>query len=275
MRAVGEGTSVMSAQVHAQAAHEPVRIMTIDTLDLRLEPHPWAFSAERSADIDAHFQRRRAATPALWNGWVLLLHSHRIDEDGDRRRLSGSFIETNYAAFLAWQDWGCPPAGVVNGFALGALRSADGALLMGVMGPQTANVGQIYFPGGTPDPSDVAADGRVDLAANVMRELAEETGLTTADVAPQRGWTLCAVGARLALIKELRSGLPAAALRDRIGRHLAADPTAELGGIYIARGPADIDPMMPRFMQAYLRDYWSAERMRGDGGTAKHGEITG
>lgn len=226
----------------------------IDTIDLRLDPRPWAFADRHRAEIAAHFARRRAITPALWNGRVLLMHRHAII-DGV---LTGSFLQVDYAAFLAWQDWGHPAEGVLNTFALGALRSADGALLLGIMGPHTANAGSIYFPGGTPDPSDVSADGRVDLVANVMRELAEETGLTADDLVPQRGWTLCISGARMALIKELQSDLPAAALRQRIERHLATEATAELAAIYVARGPADIHPRMPEFMRRFLRHYWSA-----------------
>ena len=59
---------------------------------------------------------------------------------------------------------------------MGALRASDGAYLLGVMGPQTVNAGKIYFPAGVPDLDDIVGD-RVDLARNVRREVAEETGL--------------------------------------------------------------------------------------------------
>jgi 8-oxo-dGTP pyrophosphatase MutT (NUDIX family) len=252
----------MSMRDASDAALSSDGVITIDAIDLRLDPHPWAFAERHRAEIDAHFARRRAKTPALWNGRVLLMRRHTIAGGV----LTGSFLEVDYAAFLAWQDWGHPAEGVVNTFALGALRSADGALLMGIMGPQTANAGSIYFPGGTPDPSDVTADGRVDLAANVMRELAEETGLTADDLVPQSGWTLCVSDARLALIKELRSDLAERELRQRVERHLAAEAAPELAGIYVARSPADIHPRMPEFMQRFLRHYWSAPKRHDDEG---------
>ena len=60
-------------------------------------------------------------------------------------RLSGTCFVAEYKAFLAWRDLG-RPGEARNIFALSALRSADGAYLLGEMAPWTANAGQIYFP---------------------------------------------------------------------------------------------------------------------------------
>ena len=84
--------------------------------------------------------------------------------------LRGQYLETDFASFIAWRDWDFPDATVKNCFALGALRGSDGAFLLGVMGPHTMNAGRIYFPGGTPDPSDIA-EGKVDLEGSVRRLL--------------------------------------------------------------------------------------------------------
>jgi len=39
------------------------------------------------------------------------------------------------------------------------VQSADGAFLLGVMGDHTFNAGHIYFPCGTPDPSETKPYG--------------------------------------------------------------------------------------------------------------------
>ena len=74
-----------------------------------------------------------------------------------------------------------------NGFGMGALRCSDGAFALGEMGQQNANAGRIYFPSGTPDPSDVS-DGTLDIAGSVAREIEEETGLTPADYRADPHW---------------------------------------------------------------------------------------
>jgi 8-oxo-dGTP pyrophosphatase MutT (NUDIX family) len=112
----------------------------------------------------------------MFNGRVLLLRRGAI-ADGT---LSGAYLETDFASFIAWRDWGFPDKTMRNCFPMAALRSSDGAYLLGVMGGHTATAGQVYFPAGTPDPNDIVGES-VDLEAGVMRELAEETGLGPAD----------------------------------------------------------------------------------------------
>jgi 8-oxo-dGTP pyrophosphatase MutT (NUDIX family) len=228
-----------------------IRVVPLDSLDLQFAPRPWRFAEERRADVEAHFVSLKREKPDLWNGRVMMLHDWTLS-DGTLR---GVFLETDFASMLAWRDWGAPDDTVRNCFAQGALRSADGAFLLGVMGAHTANAGRIYFPSGTPDPDDVAG-GRVDLAGSVMRELAEETGLSAADVAPDAGWHAVLAGMRIALMKTLRSAEPAEALRGRILANLARQETPELADIRVVRGPADLDPMMPSFIAAYLSEMW-------------------
>ena len=225
-----------------------IPIIPLERLALRLARAPWAFAAERRAEIDAHFETLRHAKPALWNGRVLLLRSGEIADGA----LSGTCVETDFASFIAWRDWGFPDKTMRNCFAMAALRAADGAFVCGVMAPHTASGGHVYFPAGTPDPDDIAGD-TIDLERGVMRELTEETGLTAADVTVAPGWTATPLGQRIALMKLMQSREAAEPLRARILEFLAAQAQPELSDILIIRGVADLDPMMPPYVAAYLR----------------------
>jgi hypothetical protein len=228
------------------------RVERIERLDLAYAPRPWPFSQTRRAEIDAHFARRKAARPALWNGQVLVLYEHAIDGAVFR----GSYLKTDYASFISWIDWGNPETGVRDCFSQGALRSADGAFLLGVMGPHTAQAGKIYFPAGTPDLSDVK-DDTVDLTASVWREVAEETGLTASDVEAEAGWHTVFAGAQIAHLKIMQAREDAVALRERIMAFLVQQNPPELADIRIVRGPADLDPMMLPFVAGFLREQWA------------------
>jgi hypothetical protein len=231
------------------------QVIAIERLELRFAPRPWPFAERRRAEIAAHFAERQRQKPALFNGTVLVLGEHAIAGAGFR----GSCLPVDYASFLAWNDWGRPEEGVRDCFAQGALRSADGAFLIGVMGPHTANAGKIYFPSGTPDPSDVRGD-TVDLDMSVWREVAEETGLTRSDLTCDTGWHTVLAGPQIAHIKIMQSRGSAQALRARIKGFLAQQSPPELSDIRVVRGPADIDLMMPPFVTAFFKAVWSAKR---------------
>ena len=119
------------------------------------------------------------------------------------------------------------------------------------MAPHTSAGGDIYFPAGTPDLDDVV-DGAVDLAGSVIREVAEETGLGTGDFTEHEGWHCAIDGPRIALMKVLQAHETADVLRRRILDHLARDAMPEFADIRIVRSPRDFDPMMPRFVTAFL-----------------------
>jgi 8-oxo-dGTP pyrophosphatase MutT (NUDIX family) len=240
------------AQAIPHAETSAIPVVTIERLELTFAPRPWLFATERRAEIDAHFARRKLKTPALWNGRVLMLHEHAIVH----AVLRGAFLETDFASYIAWRDWGFPDATVRNCFALGALRASDGGYLLGVMGQHTVSAGHIYFPGGVPDETDVVGD-RVDLTGNLMREISEETGLTPADVGAEPGWLAVIESARIALVKVLDVAGTAEDARARILANLARQDEPELADIRIVRGPADFDAAMPRFVTAYLAHVWS------------------
>ena len=223
------------------------RIEAVAALDFRLETGVWDFAAERAAEIAAHWEKRRAEQPSLFNGRVLMLTRHAV-EGGVLR---GAFVETAFADFLAWRALGFPASNALNGFAMAALRGSDGAFLLGEMSAHTASAGAVYFPAGTPDRHDVFGE-TVDLDASARRELAEETGLSSDEAEIEPGWFVVHAPGRLACLKPMRLRVPAEAARARIEAWLAQDPQPEFSRIHVVRDPQDFTPAMPEFVRAYM-----------------------
>jgi 8-oxo-dGTP pyrophosphatase MutT (NUDIX family) len=229
-----------------------ISVVPLDDVTFAFAPREWPFAQERRAEIAAHFAAQQAQTPALWNGRILLVNEWSVAAGAMR----GTYFATDFADFLAWRDWDFPDRSVINCFAMGAIRTADGAFVLGVMGSHTANSGKIYFPAGTPEPDDVVGQ-QVDLMGNIAREVAEETGLTESDFKPEPGWTAVLDGRRLALIRVLQAHASAGQLETRVRAYLASEERPELDDIRIVRSRADFDPMMPPFIVAYLEQAFS------------------
>ncbi|HWK94487.1 MAG TPA: NUDIX hydrolase [Pseudolabrys sp.] len=232
---------------------DSARVVHVDRLELTLEPQPWAFADANRRDIDALFAEMRKKKPALFNGRVLLMHRSEIADGA----LSGGFMEADYASFTFWIASGRPAAGIYDCFGAAAVMSSDNAFLLGEMGAHTFNAGQVYFPCGTPDLSDLVGR-RVDFDLSVRRELKEETGLDAGELADEPGWTLVIDGDLISAIKTMRSPLPAEMLRAEMLKHLARTRQPELADIKIMRGPKDFSPAMRSFARIYLANRFAA-----------------
>ena len=159
----------------------------------------------------------------------------------------------DFAAFLAWRDFGFPASGVRNGFGMAALQGADGAFVLGEMAAHTANAGRVYFPSGTPDLNDVRDGAVVDIEGSIARELSEETGLDPPALTIEPGVTVIHDAHRVCMLKRYRAAETAAALAARIAATLATQTLAELAGVHVVRTDRDITPAMPPFVALYLR----------------------
>lgn len=233
--------------MNVAASLPALSIRRADRLDLTFQPWDWPFARERRAEIDAHFAVAQGANGALWNGRVLLLR----DPQDHAGHFSARYFETDFASFLAWRDWGCPDKAVFNGFGMGALRGSDGVFVLGEMAAHTANHGRIYFPSGTPDPSDLRGD-RVDMAESVAREVEEEAGLVPADYRAADHWHCVRTGQWIAFMQVLDVAAPAEELRRRILQNLAAQSQPELSAIHLVRDHRDFTDAMPLFITGYI-----------------------
>lgn len=231
-----------------------LEILEVDRLECRFVDHHWGFAKERSDMIERHWEERRRANPALYDGLVLLACrvSRAIGEDG-ARILRMSLFETRFSRFIVWRDLGWPDKSVYNCFSMPAVRAHDGAYLLGEMGPSHSYAGQLYFPCGTPDPSDIVADGCVDLAGSLVRELAEETGLDAAEARGAATWTVIFDRQNVACIKRLDFDAPSQALAAKVRAFLAAERAPELADAHMISSPEALsDARLPPFMVAYL-----------------------
>jgi len=225
-------------------------ITRVATLDVRCVERAWPWADANAAAIEAFWHEAKAKQPKLFDGPVFMFADTRIE----RETFRAVCFETRFSRLLYAKRHGFPDPNVTNGFAMGALRAADGAFLLGVMGRETANRGQIYFPAGTPDPLDRQDDGTLDLEGSVVRELAEETGLQQGDYEMEDGWVLVEDGGFLAFLRPVRLSEPAAEVRSRMLERMRRLKDQELSDIYVARGPGDVDEQrMPPFIQAFLR----------------------
>lgn len=241
-------------------AAEPdgLTLRTLDHVEGRLAPAPLTFTPEERAAIDAHYAARKAANPALWNGRVLLLDAHRFEE----RRLVADYAEADYAALLWLLSGERAHPRLRVSFAMGALRGADGGFVLIRMAQWTANAGRIYFAAGTPDLADLTPEGTVDLEGSVRRELAEETGLTAADITLAPGWTALHDARRLALLREVRAHEEAEALAARIRRFGAREQRPEFDEVLVVRGPQDLTEGISPLIRRYLAQAWATQAWR-------------
>jgi 8-oxo-dGTP pyrophosphatase MutT (NUDIX family) len=225
-------------------------ITRVPRVEARCEPMEWAWAKQNQEQIQANWQRRLARTPAMFNGRVLAIREMELTHEVCRN----VYFEVDYADFVAWIDMGHPDPTIANGFAMGALRGADGAYLCGVMHGHTANAGRVYFPAGTPDLSDLRPDGTVDLATSLTRELLEETGLSESDYHIEDEWIIVQRWPSVALMRLVTLPVSAEEGAQRILANIANQDPPELSDVRIVRGVADIDPKaMPLFLQSFFR----------------------
>jgi 8-oxo-dGTP pyrophosphatase MutT (NUDIX family) len=134
---------------------------------------------------------------------------------------------------------------------MAALQGADGAFLLGEMGPHTASAGAVYFPAGTPDRQDLRGDV-VDLDASARRELFEETGLVADEAEIALSWRIVHAPGRVGCFKPMRLRVSADAAKARIDSELAAQERPEFARMHVVRSAADFTEAMPGFVRAYM-----------------------
>lgn len=233
-------------------------VVRLNRVELFVHPKKWLWAEINKTAIDEHFVRVRACNPDrdLWDGKILLLDRFELTNGIFR----GDIFTTNYASFLCWRDQGAPDKSVASCVGMGALVSADGAYILGIMSKHTAQPGSIYFPAGLPDPRDVRTDGSLDILGSALRELEEETGLARTSVTPSGPWHAVLAGPFITFAIMLRSPDSADDIRLHIHSHILKKARPELAGVFILRNASEFLPQMPAFLTTYFERVLSVRR---------------
>lgn len=212
-----------------------IRVLPIAGVDIRFVQGAWPMPEVLRASVSGRWAAMLEANPHLWDGRILGVSPPVIGADGILR---SEAREDAFSAFLTWREAGFPEMGIRNLFGSALVVSADGFLILGVMGEDTANAGRIYPPGGSLEPRDVLEDGRVDVARSTEIELTEETGLDAADA--RRG-NLVAVldGPRVSIGQAFHFDASAEELVARVRANLDRQEHRELADVVALKRASD------------------------------------
>ena len=229
------------------------RILSVREIDCRLAFGRHRREAPYRTRINRLFARRKAATPSLYDGETVLSNRWRIA--GGRLEIDCQRIR--YAGLLHWLSTGRRQVvglqgGTVHFFAVAVVIASDGRVLLGRMGPSTANAGKVYMPSGSMELEDFAG-ARGDLEANMAREVMEETGIDLGAARAAQHFKVFAGQGVLTVFREYRLPLGSEELLASVRAHIAAgkDEEEELAEILTA-GPGEMPAGIADHVRAYL-----------------------
>lgn len=211
----------------------------------------WTSARSNRDAINAHWAERSSENPSFFNGRVHVLSALTHAENG----WFGSFLDVEFAEFLAWRDGVFKDESIKDSFGSGVVMSKDGAVLLGRQASGNLNAGFTYPPGGFIDPRDVDSDGRIGIVESVARELAEETGLDVRGTSPSIPFRIVFTEQMVAFGVCWRLDLAGAEMLNIAKDHLAQHPGSELEDVVLVRNPPDLQAYrVPRYAELLLRD---------------------
>ncbi|MCP1199631.1 hypothetical protein [Notoacmeibacter sp. MSK16QG-6] len=208
--------------------------------------HP--YEKRHLAAIEEEWAQRKAGSPSLFDGQFCLMRSLSLSAE---RFLKGSFHMGRFATFLHWRSHRFP--GLEHLFAHAVPVLSDGSLLAVRMGEETVNAGQVYFAAGSFDGNDVR-DKAIDLHGNMLREVAEETGLDL-----RRGkreptlWLWSGKDGASCVFQRYAMPLNSIEAEETVTDFIATETQPELASPVILRSLNDLPATAPAHMAPFVR----------------------
>lgn len=215
-------------------------ILPVDTVDVRLDPGPHPFERDNERAIEENWLHEVAINPHIFDGQVALLSSLSY-RDG---LLAGRCHIVRYATFMYWRRNRQTP-GAAHAFAHAMLVSSDNKLVAIRMGTHTVNAGRIYFAAGSFELEDFR-NGAVDVQANMVREVSEETGIDLAQAQAGQRYHILSTRSGMVIFRRYRIASTANAIISRINAFVAAQEQPEIARAVVIHSADDLpDELMP------------------------------
>lgn len=204
-----------------------------------------AFHEKYHEEAKQNWQNEIAKKPELFDGKVMLFNDLNLSNG----ELRGSCFSTPYSSFVLWHRHHDQIGYHV--FGLGILVAQDGGVILGQMAPHTFHAGRILSPAGSLDDHDLV-DGLIDMKANIVREIGEETGLTDGDYKIEDDAHLFVQERILVCVYRCFCNGSSAEICERANRFIQNDPKAELTRVFAVENAQDLGEQIAPFMPPIL-----------------------
>ncbi len=202
----------------------------IREIDIRVSDEDPVGLQRFDAEVASNWEREKAANPHLFNGRLVALNEVKLCDGAVRA--TGQLVP--YAYHLWWRRQDQKPR-TFHSFGMPVIRSSDGAIIAIRMSSITANAGKVYCASGSLEEDDIV-DGRIDLDANMAREVAEETGLALDDMEPEPDYFCAWCGQIVMFYRFFQSSVEAAGLMERVRDHMRRDTEGEIDAVLAITG---------------------------------------
>ncbi len=233
---------------------EEGRLFSVSGHDITVAEGPHPLYLQRRDEIEANWLAEQQANPALFRGEMLIHRDVALDAEG---RLVAIAHLTPFPTLLWWRKQPDRPL-AEHVFPMAIPITSDGAILAIEMAAKTANAGRVYCAAGSLDEHDIA-DGKVDLHANMMREVAEETGIDLSAATPVGGYLGVRVFRAVTLFRTYLLPFDAEEACARVRHHMETDHEQEIAGPVIIRDKSRDGRNYPAFMPPIIDRIFSSD----------------
>jgi 8-oxo-dGTP pyrophosphatase MutT (NUDIX family) len=219
------------------------------SLSVKEGPHP--FEAENLDEINRNWSAELKEKPRLFDGQLTMFDAHDFT-DG---HLTARCHLVRFATFLYWRKV-APVAGAEHFFAHAVPVTHDNSLIAIRMASHTANAGQVYFAAGSFDPNDFRS-GLVDIEANMVREVMEETGLDLGAAKAETRYTALHFGGQTVLFRRYQFDMDTSTVSELVDRHLKNDRDPEIDGTVAIRNGCALPEGLTSYMPGIIDWHFS------------------